>query len=392
MKLLVIGGKLIAKETYVNVLSKITDENSIIFINSSALGKEFIISNLMPNQLEIDLIIIEKDFNGKNLSGKEFAIFIRSLSDETTFYNEDFKLNSIPMILVDENSRIIQEHYEERLFNKILTEYQIKNGLIYDIIRKVIKDWRELIHSDFELLKIDQNPFLGNFNFDNNLFSMVGGTKVISKHFLRKESKIKYLWAQRNFNIIENRIIEFGKLLKDSFRTKKRNEKEFHTFFNENKHLLLREAYEYFIYEAKFYYNDSKKHIEPDYIMKPKIPYYSDFEVLEVKLPNEKLVKKNLFHQNLRSKFFEYIGQVKDYEEYFQETDNLDQIIKNLKSGPHKFSYNLLIGRSKEKEEYSDILSKRLKQFNSDYIRIISYDDLIMMQERMLENLKKMKV
>ena len=120
-----------------------------------------------------------------------------------------------------------------------------------------------------------------------------------------------------------------------------------HRFLNENPNFLLRESYSNFYYEEQLYYPNTLNYIEPDFILKPKNYIIgSKTEIFEVKLPFEGIIKKKKQHQIPYTSFWNFLGQIKDYQDYFKMNEVQGEIRKKLGYIPHDYNYVLLVGES----------------------------------------------
>jgi hypothetical protein len=175
-------------------------------------------------------------------------------------------------------------------------------------------------------------------------------------------------------------------------RTRKfriKDEKLIHKFLKENPNFLLRESYSNYYYEEQLYYPNTLKYIEPDFILKPKSYIIgSKTEIFEVKLPFEGIIKKRKQHQNPYTSFWDYLGQVKDYQDYFKMKEVQAEIIKKLGYLPHNYNYVLLVGGKDHKEENLEILKLRSRQFHFEDINILTYEELLEYQIRFIQREK----
>ena len=126
--------------------------------------------------------------------------------------------------------------------------------------------------------------------------------------------------------------------------------------------------------------------------MLPRIRKFTDLSILEIKLPNEEFITKTKFHPRPYSSFLSHLFQISDYKDYLENSD-YSSITKNIFGVTAKdFEYQLLIGRDKHLEEAENILKHRMGQMHMDYIKLVTYDQLMEYQVKFLERLKLLEI
>jgi len=113
-------------------------------------------------------------------------------------------------------------------------------------------------------------------------------------------------------------------------------------------------------------------HYIPDFLLKHENGL---FEVSDVKLPFEPIIKKQKYRDEFYSKISsEYAGQLRNYASYFSEKGNRDFIAKNygleVNENPKKI---MIVGRNENLDRFlvHDILNSRGHEFT-----LITYDDI----------------
>lgn len=119
--------------------------------------------------------------------------------------------------------------------------------------------------------------------------------------------------------------------------------------------------------------SDDGLHLIPDFLLKRENGLY---EVCDIKLPSEKIIKKQKNRNEFYSKIgSEFAGQLRNYANYFSEKQNRDYVAQNyslyVNSNPNKL---IIIGRNENLDRFvlHDILNSRGHEFT-----IITYDDIV---------------
>lgn len=175
---------------------------------------------------------------------------------------------------------------------------------------------------------------------------------------------------------IEKAIIELQSLLDQESL----NEHAFQKYF-EN-HPIVFQSLGYVNQYPKIELKDDENLLYPDFILENQ---FGLFEIWDVKLPYEKIIKSKKNRDELYSKISsEYAGQLREYADFFDDTSNITSIKKRydieLNKRPKKY---LIIGRAVhlDKVKLHNILSARSYDIN-----IITYDDIIYSLTRTLKS------
>jgi len=310
------------------------------------------------------------------------------LSD--TYSNRDFNFREIPTSVIFNTRRQAMSYYSDdwskNSYNQVKDEILPTTQYVQQI-----KNWRRQVFEELQNLGVKLNSGKIYYeNFFNSSKRFKTDTKILSTNFKMLPRILRYRWLNNDIEQIKVIIDEFIRKLKRARSTKKREEKKYHKFFNENLSFLLRDSYSKHYYEPKLYYT-KKKFYEPDYVLKPEMKFKTELSILEVKLPNELLVKKKKFHPSLRSRFVDHICQVNDYAEYLEANENRQNIKTAFGFVPENLEYNILIGRDDHRDENKHIISKRMGEYKKK-INIITYDDLMNYQVKYLERLELLQI
>lgn len=375
------------EETIANNLKEFSEQDSIAFFYSYDEAKDFLNNYIVKEQITVDLIITEDNILGKSVFDFQQEI----INDKKRVYsNYDFNLSAIPLVLIVGKNQN-RNAYLKYGFSEVLDNIGLdKLHLFISELLSPVKTWRRKVLDELDNLgiKFNSGSIDYSYYFSKERKRKVD-TNVLSENFRRFQRSLSYEWLETNDKQIEKAIDEFIKELKIATRlNKKKDEKKFHKLFNKYPFLLKRDNY------SKHWYEPSTKshYYEPDFSLKPNFSQRTDLSIVEVKLPNEKFIKKTKFHSGPYSNILSHVFQVNDYKEYL-ESDEYHSLIKKVFSFvPGSVEYNILIGRLDDKTNGFSVFNRRMKQMNALNINFITYDELLDYQVKYLERVNLLKI
>lgn len=371
-------------------LSSICEQDSIAFFNSYSEAEDFIDNHIIKEQAPLDLIITENNIQRR----KAVSFYQRITRDkERTFSNRDFNFCTIPVVLIvdkNENARSFLQYGFKSIIPSIDTD---RLHLFVPDLIGVVRSWRRGVIDELENMGIHSNSGIIDYSyFFSGKKRKNVSTNIISENFKLIPRRLDYYWITLNKRQIEKAIDLFIRELKRSTRlNKKQDEKKFHELFKEYPFLLKRDNYSRHWYEPRLHY-EKDKYYEPDFGLMPNFQQRSSLSILELKLPNEKFIKKTHFHPSLYGKLMNHIFQVNDYKEYFESDQFQTMVHKVFGYTPTAIDYNILIGRLDDKNDSLSILSKRMNQMNAMHINLMTYDELLSYQVSFLERIDVLNI
>ncbi len=113
---------------------------------------------------------------------------------------------------------------------------------------------------------------------------------------------------------------------------KKDREGELQSFFEENPHFLATHRQGIPVAHPRFPVSDSE-HLIPDFVVRPAVGSTRDsnWEILDLKLPNQKLLAGKGKRTRFTSAVMNAVAQLKDYGEYFKNPNN-ESVIRAILS------------------------------------------------------------
>lgn len=389
MKVIIVSEELIQTEDVQGLYSSISEPQEILIFEPKT-ASERLINEVFSPQRHIDLIVCQdpKEKDEKKLM-KEFASWIRNSGFE--YSNNNFKVSEIPIVLdspmefQDSHSSIRGAfHYP---YNALFSR---ENRRFEQGLQAVIRSWQNELESELDRLDLDWR-----FDFARSVLTKFNhpSLKILSDSFLTRRKPLNYLWVNDNYQNLAVDMLTFEKMLKTSSRNSRlRNEKEYHDFFLNNKKILLGQDFLQTHYEQHFYYPNSRKYVEPDFLNEAHEHSLRKSEIFEVKLPNrpiryarrEKLSRYARFSINqVGRKYIPFFSEEKHAEEVCRRTGS-----KMLGS---PFSYTLLMGRDSHREENEYLIAKELGRF-APGINLISFDELKERHLRLIERTQRFRI
>ncbi|WP_062055932.1 Shedu anti-phage system protein SduA domain-containing protein [Aquimarina longa] len=379
-----------AKETYKNIFRKYGyEENELIFCDSFEKIQEFIIEQLENKKLHIDAIITNES-STRLIDSLQASKILRFRNGFNTSYSKNnFRISSIPVILYTdiETSGTIEPKGWQGIVQK---NKEGQHDYFISKFEEAIKDWRRRLINDLENLGVLNKSIL---NFQESLFYKTHyrrvisdnsesyfllKTSVVSQEFIKLPTPLIYDWLIIGRKEIEKSIMKFNTTYNEHIKYDRKNNERtiLHDFFNQNKMILLRDAFIDLEYEKNLYNLNEKTNEECDYILKTEFPEFLKTTFFEVKKEDVTFyVKKKTKRPQLSSKYLSHLEQVWRYKEYSENEENSPEIESKLGYKTTNFDHILLAGRKEEKLEMRDKFSGDLnRMFNG--IDVVTYEEL----------------
>lgn len=378
------------QETYKNIFRNFGyEENELIFLDSFQDTKAFITSQLEKNKLHIDAIITNEssEMYYDSLQASALSNFKNSL--ETSYSKSNFRINSIPLILYSQNET--KENIGLNGFQAIIKKNTAdQHDYFIFKFEQSIRNWRKYLVNDLENLEILNKNIL-NFQESNfykthykNTISknfetfFLLKTNIVSKEFITLPTPLIYDWLILARNEIEKSITKFTNTYNYHLKYDRiSNERTIlHDFFNENKMVLLRDAFVDLEYEKNLYDLNGKTNEECDFILKTEFPEFLKTTFFEVKKEDVTFyVKKKTKRPQLSSNYLSHLEQVWRYKEYTENHENQLELEEKLGYKTLNFDHILLAGRKEEKLEMKEKFNSDLnRMFNG--IEVVTYEEL----------------
>jgi hypothetical protein len=394
------------KDQYTKIFGNFGYEhNQLIFLNSFESTKDFIVTYLEKKKLHIDLIITNdsKD-NGKDiLKANQLSFFKNNLI--TSYSKENFRINSIPIILYSENETKSEKFLSS--FSSIINKNEFgEHDYFIHECEKAIKNWRKLLQEDLDALEIkpEQLPQFINSEFFNKYYFrkisnnaehyFVNKTKIVSMEFIKAPTNLNYDWIVFHNNQIEEAILKYTDTYRNHVKYDRKNGERaiLHEFFRQNRTILLRDIYNDLEYELNLKELKVKNSEECDFILKTEYPDFLATTFFEVKKEDVTFyVKKNTKRPQISSEFLSHLQQVWGYKEYTENPKHELELNTKLGYSTKKFDFVLLAGRLEEKEEMKNIFNSQINRM-FEGIKVITYEELEEVNTNYLDKFNRLKI
>lgn len=391
MKILLISEETLLPPSYFKIFEGdyIESRHDVTIKYSVQHAKEFLTDTIIEKQKHLDFIIADYTTSKFHKEVDQLTNWLRNTKENYSIRN--FKLSAIPFFLMN-NDLLINEAYSNSCFTNISNKQTYHNvivekpsdfsriGISNNKLASGLDSWLDDLKSDLDDLDIDSE---GKYQLDLKIFEKRSyKLRVLSNEFHRNSKRLDYIWVGNSTNIVEDTGDEILKMLKQYERNPSlRNEKDVHDLLRSNEHLLKGEDYYHSLYEKHFYYNQSRRYVESDFINFKHDYSLAKNEIFEVKLPNERFITKTKIPRILKQaqRYFNQVG--KKYNNYFSFEINQEEITKRLKDeGIDTFSLDyslsLLMGREEYRQENQELINEALL-YGQKRVKLITYDNLI---------------
>jgi len=393
-------------ENYKNIFRNYGyEENELILLDSFQETKSFIVNQLEKNKLHIDAIITNESSKlfVDSLQASNLERFKNGL--ETSYSKGNFRINSIPLILYSKNET--RENIGIEGFQAVIKKNTIgQHDFFISKFEEIIKNWRKELITDLENLEILNKNTLNfhessfyktyykNAITKNSETVYLLKTKIVSKEFINLPTPLLLDWLILGRDEIEKTITEFNSTYNNHVKYDRKNNERtiLHDFFNQNKMILLRDAFIDLEYEKNLYDLNQKTNEECDYILKTEFPEFLKTTFFEVKKEDVTFyVKKRTKRPQLSSNYLSHLEQVWRYKEYSENRDNQPEFESKLGYETSNFDHILLAGRKEEKLEMNDKFSGDLnRMFNG--IEVVTYEELEELNIDYYNKFKRLKI
>lgn len=173
------------------------------------------------------------------------------------------------------------------------------------------------------------------------------------------------------------KLDKFDELLNDSSA----KEHHFQEFFERNPEFLIGLDYDRAIPHPVLY-RDTEGLLIPDFFLQPLNSQLCD--ILDLKLPDEKLVVGSKNRIRLSSSVYEVVAQLRKYSDYFDDPKLRADVQAKYGITAFKPALSVVIGRTPRHvsdEKYRQILE------GTGGVRILTYDDLKRQMKRLVDRM-----
>lgn len=389
MRLILVCNEDIKVETIQKIeLNGLACNKNILYFSDIERAKEFIVQDVIDQpgtKKHIDLVVVDDVTDGSKYE-KNLCEWIRS---HDGFYSDNnFRISSIPVILYKKEGSL---GYGNTIYDDVVpfAEYITDNRLI-TASKKVVKNWREKILADLDVLSIrleDLNSDYGSNKLPYSNYSIIKNydlfytrTSVFSTQFIKKPKRLNYEWLEKGFLIkILQSHEEYNKIItgQKKYYGKTYERKVLQEFYNNNPHFLKRDIYENQQYSKYYHISSTSAFHIPDYVLTSPFPEYIATSISEIKRDDKLLEYNPKRHEPFTRYFKNSLMQQSNYEDDFLKPQNQDLITQKIGYQTNNFQFDLIIGLESTLTDHLRL--KVNKHFSS--INIITHDKLLQLVE-----------
>jgi hypothetical protein len=189
----------------------------------------------------------------------------------------------------------------------------------------------------------------------------------------------KYYTLDRDNFGIQYEVEQFEALLNDPNVT----EATLQQFFEHNPHFLFATRLMQALPHVPLYGKEGKLLI-PDFLMKPIVAFQRDsnWEVLDLKLPQARLLAGTSNHKRFSQDVMKAINQVKDYRDYFENPANAGAVATALGHPLKHPKLGVLIGRLPAGAEVEALETAQAREPG---VRVVTYDEILETQRQLIK-------
>ena len=311
--------------------------------------------------------------------GVEFVRRIRALPSNVAMFDGK-KWCSIPVIILASSYRsdvtvdLAEDAQDLDQEKEVVSPYD-GNHYGADVIKARIEDYRQSVLSDLDNLGFIVHYDRGRYIVGPALKSR---EELESRYYFGPADKRDGLLTVHRDNFgIQHEVEKFEALI----NRPDVNEHELQQFFEEHPHFLSQDHTP--LPHVRLPKGDGTVLI-PDFILKPIVAQQRDsrWEVLDLKLPQVKLLAGKGARARLSSKVADAIRQLRDYKEHFEDPKRAHEVTAVLGHALKRPKLGVLIGRLGNVDTEA---LEREQQYLPN-VRIVTYDEILELQQALLNS------
>jgi hypothetical protein len=188
----------------------------------------------------------------------------------------------------------------------------------------------------------------------------------------------KYFTVDRDAFGIQYEIEQFEALV----NSPNVGELDLQKFFEQNPHFLIAARLMQALPHVPLV-DPNGKVLIPDFVLKPIVAFQRDYnwEILDLKLPQAKLLAGPANHKRFSQDVMKAINQVRDYKDHFENPLNASKITNLLGHALRHPRLAVLIGRMPPSGEVEALEHAQARE---PEVRIVTYDEILETQKRLI--------
>lgn len=153
----------------------------------------------------------------------------------------------------------------------------------------------------------------------------------------------------------------------------------FQEFFEEHPEFLLADEFEAMYPQIVLPAESPGATLRPDFVLRPYAGMTHEPEIVELKLPQQPVVKLNRSHVGLYAPVHDAVDQLRSYARVFEDEKNREAIAEKLGFTAHKPTLALIVGRA-DALPANRVTAVARERINP--VRLRTYDDLLLQFRR----------
>jgi hypothetical protein len=158
----------------------------------------------------------------------------------------------------------------------------------------------------------------------------------------------------------------------------------FQRFFEEHPHLIRRDLFGLHWSQPTLRIpGDANEFLRPDFVLRPRVgaEVGTRWQVLDLKLPDDKLLVSQGFHAALSAKLTKAIQQLQDYREYFNRPDADAELQRQFGARPRNPKLAVLIGQRSRLDDPTALDKAQARYLD---VEILTYDEVVGLEAQRL--------
>ena len=313
----------------------------------------------------------------------QIAKRIRDISEAISFRGL-VRVRAVPIVV-----QLVRQFYDYQEVDHVLVPPPLgaMNGAEYlpDLVATAIQRWRQRLLEELDYVgfavSVDQagklaiNHALRRRRKDTEILTDEATPGAIrkSQFLLLAEDLLQGFQPYAELQFLLNHYRDIAK--NDGIQP----EGVFQRFFDKNPDLLNRDAFDRHWSQPQLRLpEDPQKSYRPDFVFRPRGLAHigAQWKVMDLKLPDERVVVSPAFHAAISSKLHRALQQLHDYRGYFNRPESAKELRERFGFAPANPKLAVLIGRRSSDEQ--DRLSPALDRFLD--IEVLTYDDVLSME------------
>lgn len=186
-----------------------------------------------------------------------------------------------------------------------------------------------------------------------------------------------YVYLSKVNSFWRSQLDDFERLLND----KDSKESHFQNFFEQNPEVLMGLQYDRIIAQPILERIPDEGNLIPDFFLAPI--GRSNADILDLKLPKEKLIVGKKDRKRWSSSIHEAIAQIREYRDFFEDPIRREKVRKRYGLTAYRPKAIVVIGR--DTPEISEERFKQIEETTPNFVKITTYDQLLLQMKRFVD-------